>query len=128
MSDQDTAEIEGGCHCGKVRFKLIAPLPLPLIVCNCSMCQRTGYMHLILGPECYEILSGEECLSHYRFNTGIADHSFCKICGVKPFYKPRSHPDKLSFNANCLDDILDLPTSVRGFNGQDWEASIDDII
>ena len=82
--------------------------------CNCSMCARTGYLHLIVPKERFKLVSGAEALTTYQFNTGTARHLFCSVCGVKSLYVPRSHPDGYSVNARCLDEgTLEDMTVVR---------------
>lgn len=94
---------EGGCHCGRVRFRISAPADITVLDCKCTICQMIGYIHLIVPKSDFELLQGEECLTTYTFNTGVAQHYFCSVCGVKSFYIPRSHPDDISVNARCLD-------------------------
>ena len=96
--------MQGGCHCGRVRFKVTADLDR-VTYCNCSMCSKKGFLHLIVPPEQFELLSGKDDLTTYTFNTGVAKHTFCKTCGIHPFYVPRSDPDKIDVNARCLDDV-----------------------
>ena len=110
----------GGCHCGKVRFEVIAPAILEVSDCNCSICSKTGYLHLIVPRERFKLLSGSEALTTYTFNTGTARHLFCSICGIKSFYIPRSHPDGFSVNARCLGDTV-KELIVSRFNGREWE-------
>lgn len=93
----------GGCHCGAVRFEVDAPAHLTLLDCNCSICRMTAFQHLIVPASRFRLIQGAEALTEYRFNTGTARHRFCKHCGVKSFYVPRSHPDGYSINARCLD-------------------------
>lgn len=93
----------GGCHCGAVRFEVDAPAQLKLLDCNCSMCRMTAFQHLIVPASRFRLTQGAEHLSEYTFNTGTAKHRFCRRCGVKSFYIPRSHPDGYSVNARCLD-------------------------
>jgi hypothetical protein len=83
----------GGCHCGRVRFEVEAPARLSVADCNCSICTKTGYLHLIVDRARFRLLSGADALTTYRFNTGTAQHLFCSVCGIKSFYVPRSHPD-----------------------------------
>jgi hypothetical protein len=112
----------GGCHCGAVRFACELPEDAALLDCNCSICTKTGYLHLIVAEGAFQLLSGEGMLSSYRFGTGVADHLFCSRCGVKSFYRPRSHPDGISVNARALDKgVPDLP--IRAFDGRNWEAA-----
>ncbi len=117
-------EISGGCHCGAVRFvaKLPDP-PVPALDCNCSICPKTGFRHLIVPHGDFRLLSGKESLTSYRFGTGAAEHLFCKTCGVKSFYQPRSHPDAWSVNANCLDERPEL--AIEFFDGREWEVARD---
>ena len=63
----------------------------------------TGFLHIMVPHERFELMTGREALTSYRFGTGAAEHLFCRQCGVKSFYQPRSHPDAWSVNANCLD-------------------------
>jgi len=118
---------EGGCHCEAVRFRVRDDFRF-VDRCNCSICVKKGYLHLILRAEDFALIRGEEALTEYRFNTGVARHLFCKICGVAPYYIPRSHPDGFDVNARCLDD-QDLVAAMeqRPFDGADWEAHIDEI-
>ena len=115
--------MQGGCHCGRVRFKVTADLDR-VTYCNCSMCSKKGFLHLIVPPEQFELLSGKDDLSTYEFNTRTAKHRFCKTCGIHAFYVPRSDPDKIDVNARCLDnvDIGKLP--IKSFDGQHWEDAM----
>ena len=97
-------KVSGGCHCGAVRFEAELPAPpVPGVECNCSVCRMTGFLHVMVPHERFELMTGREALTSYRFGTGTAEHLFCRHCGVKSFYQPRSHPDAWSVNANCLD-------------------------
>lgn len=111
----------GGCHCGKVRFEVFAPAAIDVLECNCSICSKCAYLHLIVPPERFRLLAGAGQLSDYRFNTGTARHLFCPICGVKSFYVPRSHPDGYSVNARCLDSGTVSSMRVTPVDGQHWE-------
>ena len=112
----------GGCHCGRVRFEVIAPARLQVSECNCSICSKAGYLHLIVPAERFRLLSGSESLSTYSFNTHTARHLFCSVCGVKSFYVPRSHPDGFSINARCLDAGTVEEMRIDLVNGREWEA------
>lgn len=111
----------GGCHCGQVRFEVIAPAILPVSECNCSMCSKSGYLHLIVPADRFRLLSGGEALSTYSFNTQTARHLFCSRCGIKSFYVPRSHPEGFSVNARCLDAGTVVELVVSAVNGREWE-------
>ncbi len=111
----------GGCHCGTVRFEVdIEPGVTTARACTCSMCSKTGFIHIIASKSRFKITSGEDALTSYKFNTGVANHLFCAKCGVKGFYVPRSNPDGWSVNARCLDDASGLVT-VEPFDGANWE-------
>jgi hypothetical protein len=111
----------GGCHCGRVRFEVIAPAILDVSDCNCSICTKSGYLHLTVPKSRFKLLQGAEVLTNYQFNTRTAKHLFCSHCGIKSFYVPRSHPDGFSVNAHCLDEGTVERMSVRRANGKEWE-------
>jgi hypothetical protein len=113
----------GGCHCGAVRFRVRATRDIRVSECNCSICAMTGYLHLIVPRQDFELLSGKDMLEEYRFNTGTARHLFCRRCGVKSFYVPRSHPAGISVNARCLDPGEVRSMKVTAFDGRNWEAA-----
>ena len=114
---------EGGCHCGRVRFRVTASLDR-VSECNCSMCTKKGFLHLIVAPEQFELVSGADVLTTYEFNTKVAKHRFCRLCGVHAFYTPRSDPDKIDVNVRCLDDVDLSSLTVSPFDGQNWEQSM----
>jgi hypothetical protein len=112
----------GSCHCGAVAFEVDAPSPLVVQDCNCSVCTKSGFLHLIVPRSRFRLLRGESDLATYTFNTGVAKHRFCTTCGMKPFYIPRSNPDGIDVNVRCIDPVpKDLV--VEPFDGQDWEAN-----
>ena len=94
------------------------------IDCNCSICRKKGFLHLILPPEQFTLLSGAELLTTYIFNTRTAKHNFCSICGIHPFYQPRSHPDKIAVNIRCLDSDVLSRFRIVPFDGANWEENI----
>jgi hypothetical protein len=111
----------GGCHCGAVRFEVDATDPIRALDCNCSMCARTGFLHLIVPASRFRLLSDAGRLATYAFGTGVAKHLFCATCGVKSYYVPRSNPDGFSVNVRCLDGYPDLALTVEPFDGRDWD-------
>lgn len=113
---------KGGCHCGRVRFEVIAPKKLQVSDCNCSICSKSGFLHLIVPRSRFKLLSGAQTLTTYTFNTGTAQHLFCSVCGVKSFYVPRSFPEGYSVNARCLDEGTIAELTVVPFDGKDWEG------
>lgn len=112
---------KGGCHCGRVEFEVDALAQLNVKECNCSICSKSGYLHLIVPGDRFRLIKGSEFLTTYEFNTKTATHLFCKICGVKSFYVPRSHPDGYSVNARCLEEDKIDSMHISESNGQDWE-------
>jgi hypothetical protein len=115
---------EGGCHCGRVRVRVQADLA-PISECNCSICTRKGFLHLVVPLHRFTLLQGEDALTTYQFGTRVAKHTFCRHCGIHAFYTPRSHPDQVSVNARCLDGIdAALLRPSRFFDGQHWEEAM----
>ena len=114
---------DGGCHCGRVRYRITADLS-GVISCNCSVCTKKGFLHLIVPRSHFELLSGSDDLSTYEFNTKTAKHYFCRHCGIHSFYVPRSDPDKIDVNVRCLENV-DVDGLVPAlFDGQNWERAI----
>ncbi|GAA5315135.1 MAG: GFA family protein [Candidatus Pelagadaptatus aseana] len=111
---------QGSCHCKAVTFEVEAPETVEVENCNCSICKKSGFLHLIVPLQRFKLLTGQDALSTYTFNTGVAKHYFCNTCGIKPFYVPRSNPDGMDINVNCLDT---RPKDIRvvEFDGQNWE-------
>jgi hypothetical protein len=110
----------GSCHCGAVAFEVESPEPALAQRCNCSICTKAGFLHLIVPRSRFRLLRGEDRITTYTFNTGVAKHMFCGTCGMKPFYIPRSNPDGVDVNVNCLDPV---PTNlvIEPFDGRNWE-------
>lgn len=121
--DETLVIYEGGCHCGAVRFR-VAVDKNEASDCNCSICQKKGFLHLIVPPERFTLLCGEDVLTTYTFNTGIAKHTFCRICGIHPFYRPRSHPDRFDINVRCLDSDAISQFRIAPFDGVNWEQNV----
>lgn len=115
-------EQRGGCHCGAVRFEVTAEITTAL-ACNCSMCEMRGFLHWIVSSDQFRLLQGAEVLTSYRFNTRVAEHLFCSVCGVCSYYVPRSHPDGYSVNARCLDDVEISALEIQPFDGRHWEQA-----
>ena len=113
----------GGCHCGDVAFEVEAPPELTVQECNCSICSMTGCLHLIVPASRFRLLRGAGELAAYAFNTGTARHLFCRHCGIKSFYVPRSNPDGFSVNARCLDPATIESVTIEPFDGRHWEDS-----
>ena len=122
MSDALTTHA-GGCHCGVVRFEADLPAHVEVEDCNCSICAMSGNDHIIVPASRFRLLQGEDRLTEYRFNTGVARHLFCSVCGIKSFYMPRSNPDGVAVTWRCLDGWTELEAKVSAFDGQNWEAN-----
>jgi hypothetical protein len=113
----------GGCHCGRVRFEVQAPADLDVVDCNCTICAKSGFLHLIVPKARFRLLQGSDELTDYRFGTGVARHLFCRVCGIKSFYVPRSNPDGIDVNVRCLDPGTVASLAVQPFDGRnDWDA------
>jgi hypothetical protein len=117
---------EGGCHCGKIRYRVRVER-LEATDCNCSICCKKGFIHLIVPAAQFTLLQGQDELSTYTFNTGTAKHHFCRHCGIHSFYRPRSHPDGYDVNLRCLDNNPIEQFEISTFDGAHWEDSIDTI-
>jgi len=113
---------QGGCHCGKVRFEVTTDLA-KVIECNCSICTKKGFLHLIVEPEQFRLLTAVDAVTLYQFHTKTAKHYFCPVCGLHPYYVPRSHPDKIDVNVRCLEEVDLQRLTITPFNGREWEKS-----
>lgn len=111
---------QGQCHCGTVKFTVEAPEAIEAVKCNCSICSLTGFLHLIVPKSKFSLLSGDDNITTYRFNTGTAKHTFCSTCGVKAFYTPRSNPDGIDVNVHSLKP-QPKSISITPYDGQNWE-------
>jgi len=117
----------GGCHCGAVRFEAALPDEVEALTCTCSMCEKVGFIHVVVPESRFRLVQGADQITTYTFNTGVAKHTFCSVCGVKPFYRPRSNPDGWSVNARCLDEETRPVLKLSEFDGRNWEAHAHDL-
>jgi hypothetical protein len=117
------AKHTGGCHCGRVKFAVEAPAAIEALECNCSICAKSGFIHVIVPKDKFTLIHGAEFLTAYSFNTGVAKHLFCSICGIKSFYVPRSHPEGYSINVRCLEPETISKVTITAFDGKHWEQS-----
>jgi hypothetical protein len=115
---------QGGCHCGAVTFEVEATETIVAQDCNCSICSKAGFLHLIVPKAKFRLLTGEANLTRYTFNTAVAQHLFCKTCGIKPFYVPRSNPDGIDVNVRCLETPI-ASLVIKPFDGRNWEQNAD---
>ena len=114
----------GGCHCGRVKFEVDAPSDAKTVSCNCSICSMCGYVHLIVPLSKFRLLHGEDVVKTYTFNTEVAQHYFCGICGIKSYYIPRSNPNGISVNVNCISSDTKSNFQQDSFDGQNWEKNV----
>lgn len=119
----EKVEISGGCHCGNVRFKAFVEPNPEVWDCNCSICSKFAFLHLFVPHEDFTLLSVPGAQTSYRFGRKEAEHLFCKTCGVKSYYQPRSHPEAWSVNLHCLDNSDAVRASIIPFDGKNWEIS-----
>ncbi len=123
----NTHVYQGGCHCKAVRFSIQLKQSVEksdITACNCSICEKVGFIHLIIPKNQFKLLTKWDDLANYQFNKKIAKHYFCKTCGVKSFYQPRSHPDCWSINVRCLDNIEAEHLTIDQFDGKNWQQNI----
>lgn len=118
---------QGGCHCGRVQFEVQLEMPVTIQACNCSLCAMTAFLHIIVPASRFELVKGQDDLSVYTFNTGVAQHLFCQHCGVKSFYVPRSNPDGFSVNARCIKGFSLSSAKIEVFDGQNWEQNAESL-
>jgi hypothetical protein len=98
--------IEGACHCGAVRFTVTLTEGFASARrCTCSLCRMRGAVAVTSTPEAFTLTHGAEQIATYRFNTGTAEHHFCRICGTYTHHKRRSNPNQLGVNVACLDNV-----------------------
>lgn len=115
--------VSGGCHCGAVRFTCEVESRPQVLDCNCSICSSAGFLHLVVPHEKFALEASDDALQSYRFGTGAAEHLFCRTCGIKSFYQPRSHPAAWSVNLRCLDPGHGIEARFVTFDGRNWEQA-----
>jgi hypothetical protein len=117
MSEPQT--YSGGCHCGEVRYRATASLDR-VIACNCSICTKHGLLLTFVGEKDFELVSGQDSLTSYRFNTKRIDHLFCAACGVESFARGTA-PDgsrMVAVNVRCLDGVDPAALALTPFDGK----------
>lgn len=119
---------KGACHCGRVRFEIDVDLDAAEILdCNCSICTKKGFLHLIVAPEHFRLIAGHDAINEYRFGTKQAVHKFCETCGIHAFYHPRSHPDDIDVNVRVLEGVELADLEITPFDGRNWEENVEGI-
>ena len=117
----------GSCHCKQIQFEVIGEENIEVLDCSCSICSILNYKHYIVDKAQFKLLKGKKYLSTYTFNTNVAKHLFCKNCGIKSFYIPRSHPDSISVNLNCIHSKTINKVKIIKFDGKHWNKNINKI-
>lgn len=117
---------DGGCHCGNVRFKVLDDFS-KVTQCDCSICNKKGFLHIIVSKDHFKLETDSSNLESYQFNTKTANHLFCKNCGISSYYIPRSHPNGYSINARCIDDLDLSQVEFIDFQGSEWEKNINNL-
>lgn len=111
----------GTCHCGRIKFELSADLT-QAVRCNCSICQRKGTPMLLAAENSFKLIEGAEFLTLYQFNTMVAKHYFCKICGIYTHHNPRSNPALTRVNVGCLEGVDPLQLETQLVSGKDLSS------
>ena len=117
----------GSCHCKQIKFEVLGEKNIKVLDCTCSICSILNYKHYIVDKSQFKLLKGKKYLSTYTFNTNVAKHLFCKNCGIKSFYIPRSHPDSISVNLNCIHSKTINKVKIIKFDGKHWNKNINKI-
>ena len=119
----ESIRVAGGCHCGAVRYEADLKEHCEAQTCNCSICRMTGFQHLIVPASRFKLLSDDAKLVEYQFRSRVARHLFCRTCGIKSFYVPRSNPDGISLNVRCLELPEGFDIAFEAFDGQNWSEN-----
>jgi hypothetical protein len=98
---------KGSCHCGKVTYRVELDLTRPVIACNCTMCRRSGTLLSFVPVDAFQLESGADELTGYKFNKHLIDHVFCRGCGIKSFARGKSKDgaEMIAINVRCLPDV-----------------------
>ena len=113
----------GGCHCKKVSFEFFSLNKVKLIKCNCTICKPSRYLHLIIAHTDFKLISNKKYIQSYEFGTRKAKHFFCKFCGIKSFYQPRSHQNAYSINYNSIENPPTI-SKILKFDGSNFEKNL----
>ena len=116
----EAREYRGGCHCGRVRFRVQADLSGELVTCNCSLCSRMGWALAFVPGSLFELESGQEALTDYQFNKKQLHHLFCATCGVRSFSRGPGHDggETYAINVRCLEGDDGGELKLKLFDGR----------
>jgi hypothetical protein len=118
---------KGSCHCKAVKFEVLASDEVTVWVCNCSVCQMRKNYHFIVPRSQMKEIIGADQLTTYTFGTHTAKHMFCRVCGISPFYIPRSNPDGYAITLDCLElDCRPAKIHMKMYDGRNWERSFEE--
>ena len=106
----------GACHCGTVTFRLMSEIT-EITTCDCSLCKQKNALMAKVHESALTVLSGEDLLSVYEWNTRRAKHFFCAKCGIYTFHRKRAAPDHFGVNVFCLEDFDPASVPVRAAEG-----------
>jgi hypothetical protein len=111
----------GSCQCGAVSYNVSVDLE-STITCNCSRCQRMGFVLAFAPRESFQLNSGEEALTEYLLNKKKIRHLFCKTCGVESFAygeMPDGTPT-VAINVNCLEGVEPRELASQHVDGRNY--------
>ena len=96
------------CHCGSFGAEINASINelAKIVKCNCSICKRKNATMGMVKNEDFKITSGEDKLSLYQYHTKVANHYFCKECGIYTHHNPRSAP-AMTYEGRDLNATID---------------------
>ena len=125
----------GSCHCGTIRFEVVADLSAGTQKCNCTICTKMRLWSLKVAPEALRLISGEAALADYTYGNHVAHHFFCRHCGIRPFERVDLPPPRatyLNVSVVCLDDLpvadlLAAPVRYEDGRHDAWDGVPDEV-
>ncbi|MBI1403286.1 MAG: GFA family protein [Porphyrobacter sp.] len=108
----------GSCQCGTVSYEVVLDIG-SAITCNCSRCRRLGWTITFVPGEAFTLLSGQDDLAEFRFNSKTIRHLFCRHCGIESFAEARGEDgtETVAINLGCLDDFDLRDIEIRSVDG-----------
>ena len=107
----------GSCHCGAVKFEIDTEI-IELTMCDCSLCRKKNALMTAVHESQFKLVAGEDKLTLYQWNTRVARHYFCSVCGIYPFHRKRSMPDHYGINVHCLAGFDPSTVKLRHADGK----------